>query len=766
VSRKSKVVIAGLLLFGLAVYSTGVASQLIYALLGWLGGGAGFGQGLAGIISDTINETVAESVAATPLNIGHPMAVFRALLNFPYNFYGLSAVAIFAGLIIVFLMKNNSVQGTMDNERNLVYSNKGTYGTAGWMTDGELHKELEVTSDLKSCRGTILGELDGKAVCVPENTMMNRNVAVYGAAGSMKSRAYVRNMVFQCVRRGESLIITDPKSELYASMAEYLRDSGYIVKVFNLISPENSDSWNCLREIEGDNQEFMAQIFCDVVIRNTLLNGKMDPFWDSGAIALLKALCLYVVQVYPEANRNIGEVYKLLVNVASGGDGGGLRAAFAALPYGHSAKVPFDIFQQASDNVQSGIIIGLANRIQVFQIEALRTITSHSDGIDLTLPGKERCAYFCITSDQDSTFDFLSSLFLSFLFIKLVRFADSQPNQTLPIAVHLLADELANIGTIPDLTKKISTVRSRKISMSVIFQNIAQMKNRYPDDAWMEIIGNCDTQLFLGCTDEMTAKFISDRTGEVTIGVESTAKELTAMRMTNYTPSHRETSSIGKRKLLTPDEVLRLPREDALVIFRGQKVLKVKKFDYTKHPESKKMRDCNARDYVPNWRAEREFPDVELRFTDEYENVCGQDDMTSREEPSRTTPIIIEKLIPSVKAVKRKPKASTHPASPSAPMTTQTSQSESSSQSVFATKPKGAELPIPRPTSIHRTDKSSDAVMAADTTGTEDKSPAPVAPPRGKPRKKTKGKWTLEEQKPQYDEPFTLIDINDVLSDL
>jgi hypothetical protein len=120
----------------------------------------------------------------------------------------------------------------------------------------------------------------------------------------------------------------------------------------------------------------------------------------------------------------------------------------------------------------------------------------------------------------------------------------------------------------------------------------------------LEILGNCDTQLFLGCTDELTAKFISDRTGEVTIGVESMSKELAAARMTNYTPSHRETSSIGRRKLLTPDEVLRLPRDDALIIFRGQKVLKVKKFDYTKHPESRKMRECSARDHIPNWRLE------------------------------------------------------------------------------------------------------------------------------------------------------------------
>jgi len=628
-----------ILLLGLITYSAGIASQLIYALFSWLGGEAGLGQGLAGIMSDAISEI--EPEYTTPLNIGRPYLVFNALINFPYNLYGLVVVIIFAGVIVIFLYKNSAVQGDYDSERNLVYSSKGTYGTAGWMTYEEMQRELEVTKSLKYARGTILGELDGKIVCVPENTMMNRNVAVFGAAGSMKSRAYVRNMVFQCVRRGESLIILDPKSELYASMAEYLRNEGYIVKVFNLISPENSDSWNCLREIEGDNQELMAQIFCDVIIRNTLLNGKMDPFWDTGAISLLKALCLYVVQVYPESDRNIGEVYKLLTNVASSGDGGGLRAAFATLPFGHSAKAPYDIFQQASDNVQSGIIIGLANRIQVFQIEALRTITGHNDGIDLTLPGKERCAYFCITSDQDSTFDFLSSLFISFFFIKLVRFADSQPNQQLPVPVHFLGDELANCGAISDLTRKISTSRSRRLSMSCIFQNIAQMKNRYPDDAWLEIIGACDTQLFLGCTDEMTATFISNRTGETTVGVESTAKEMRAMRLSNYVPSQREVTSIGKRKLLTPDEVLRLPREDALVIFRGQNVLRVKKFDYTKHPESKKLRNSNANDYIPNWRMEKTCLNKGVNFSND------------------------DRAIPLVKAIKPAPLESINSTAPS-----------------------------------------------------------------------------------------------------
>ena len=784
-NRKIKITIAVLLLLGIVTYGTGIASQLVYTSLRWLRDEIRFEGGLTGMLLDAIveAETPNNSVLAAPLNIGQPRYVFDALLNYPYNLYGMVVIAVFVGLIIIFLRKNNLVQGTMDNERNFVYSSKGTYGTAGWMTDKELHKELEVTKDLKHCRGTILGELpkaSGKVVCVPEKTMMNRNVAVYGAAGSMKSRAYVRNVVFQCVRRGESLIITDPKSELYASMAEYLRDKGYIVKVFNLISPENSDSWNCLREIEGDNQEFMAQIFCDVVIRNTLLNNRLDPFWDTGAISLLKALCLYVVQVYPEADRNIGEVYKLLANVASGGDGGGLKAAFAALPFGHSAKAPYDIFTQASENVQSGIIIGLANRIQVFQIEVMRTITSHSNGIDLTLPGKKKCAYFCITSDQDSTFDFLSSLFLSFLFIKLVRFADSQPNQALPVSVHVLADELANIGVIPDLTKKISTVRSRKISMSVIFQNIAQMKNRYPDDAWLEIIGNCDTQLFLGCTDEMTAKFISDRTGEVTIGVESMAKEMSSVRLSNYTPSHRETSSIGKRKLLTPDEVLRLPREDALVIFRGQKVLKVKKFDYTKHPESKKLRDCNARDYIPNWRIE----DERVRPANPHHHDIQES--TGNLAGERRNYSSQDKNIPVAMAYKRK-KADCEPASPGLINRANIKIKAQKHNPKEISLEMQHQTPVTKPTLqqkdlLHPRELSKES-QVNHTTGTDvvietnaaqddnfsaaqSPSASSVTPKRKRRDKRADEPWIQGELNISVnDEPFKAIDIDDLLSD-
>ena len=263
--------------------------------------------------------------------------------------------------------------------------------------------------------------------------------------------------------------------------------------------------------------------------------------------------------------------------------------------------------------MRSGVIIGLGTRLQVFQNKLIRQITSY-DEISLTQPGHEKCAYFCITSDQDSTFDFLSSLFMSFVFIKLVRYADRYgEGGRLPVPVHILADELANGGcTIADLTKKISTIRSRQLSISCIFQNLPQMQNRYPLNQWQEIIGNCDSQLFLGCTDELTAEFISNRTGEVSVAVSSQAKQLNTWRVSDYTPEYRETHSIGKRKLLTPDEVLRLPLDEALIILRGQKVLKVGKYDYTLHPESRKLKESRSSDHIPEWRRLPESPEPDF----------------------------------------------------------------------------------------------------------------------------------------------------------
>ena len=316
---------------------------------------------------------------------------------------------------------------------------------------------------------------------------------------------------------------------------------------------------------------------------------------------LLKALVLYVEQGYPPERKNIGQVYRLLTHC----DEKELNSLFNMLPSSHPAKAPYAIFQQASDTVRSGVIIGLGSRLQVFQNKSICNMTAF-DEIDMELPGQQPCAYFCITSDQDSTFDFLSSLFLSFVFIKLVRYADKNcEGGKLPIPVHVLGEELTACGVIPDLSRKISVIRSRNISMSCVFQNLAGLQNRYPLNQWQEILGNSDVQLFLGCVDELTAKYISDRSGEVSVHVQSKAKQLGTWRISNYTPEYRETSGVGKRKLLTMDEVLRLPISKALIIIRGRKLLQVDKCDYTEHPESKKMISCKASAHIPEWQKQQ-----------------------------------------------------------------------------------------------------------------------------------------------------------------
>ena len=530
-----------------------------------------------------------------------PLECFKALTDFPYNLYGIF-ICLAAFALLTFLLMRMGIDrngGTSDRERNLTYSTHGTYGTSGFMTPAEMHQVLNLVDNVKHTKGQILGRIGNRAVCLPENTRMNKNVAVYGASGSMKSRAYVRNAAFQCVARGESLICTDPKSELYEDLAVYLENNGYTVKVFNLVSPENSDSWNCLMEIGGS--ETMAQIFADVIIQNTG-TGKGDRFWDNAELNLLKALILYVEQGFPPEAKNIGQVYKLLT-MSSEKE---LNALFDLLPVSHPAKVPYCIYKQASETVRSGVIIGLGSRLQIFQSKVIRQITSYNE-IDLTLPGRKKCAYFCIVSDQDHSFDFLSSLFLSFIFIKLVRYADLHcEGGALPVPVHILADELgAAAGTIVDLPTKISVIRSRRISISCIFQNLPQMQNRYPYNSWQEILGNCDTTVFLGCTDPITAAFISERTGIASVNVTSEAKQLNSWRVSDYTPEYRRTESIGKRPDLTPDEVLRLSLDEELIILRGQKALKAQKYDFTLHPESKKLIKRKASSHAPDWQKQQ-----------------------------------------------------------------------------------------------------------------------------------------------------------------
>lgn len=577
--RKIAIVIASILGCAALLYLGGLLSQVLTNYTQWMDSGGMWGQA---------------QIEAPDWN---PLTCFANA----FNWNGIKSILLIAGAgaaIVIYLKVHDKFSGTEYDPRGFTKSKTGIYGTANWMSDKELKSVLELTNAEKAT-GIILGERKGQLVCLPEDTRLNRHCAIFGASGTMKSRAVVRNSLFSAIRRGESVLISDPKSEMYNDTSELFRRNGYEVKVLNLVDPKHGDSWNCMSDLNGDTM--MAQVLTNVIIGNTS-SGKGDHFWDNGESNLLKALVLYtdLDNSLPPERKNLAYVYQLLTRNSEKT----LTAMFEKLPMDHPARAPFNLFAQSSDTVKSGIILGLGTRLQVLQNEAVKRLVSFSD-IDLTAPGRRKCAYYIILSDQETSMAFLSSLFFSFLFIKLTRFADLSPEGRCPVPVNLILDEFNNIGRIggapdgSDFCRSLSVIRSRDIRVMIAVQSLGQLQNRYPNNLWAEIIGNCDIQLMLGCTDDVTADYISDRSGDMSIQVDSTMTVKKTVAVAQVIPQYRETQGQGKRKLLTPDEVLRLPHEEMLVIIRGQNILKLNKFDYTRHPMSKDMVRVSIMDYNP-----------------------------------------------------------------------------------------------------------------------------------------------------------------------
>lgn len=571
-----------------------LASVPALAVLGYLGGL--FGQlltnyefwlsqgGLAG--GDAIQKSSFDP------RICYPMLLTRN---------GIKSVLLILGLIsgiVLYVRFHDRFGGKEEDPRGFAVSKSGIYGTAAWMSETEMKTVLE-RSSIEHAAGTILGEYKGKAVCMPTDTRLNRHIAVFGASGTMKSRAIIRNALFQNIKRGESVIITDSKAELYGDTAELFRQNGYDVKVFNLVNPEHGDSWNCMSDLNGDT--LMSQVLTNVIIGNTS-NGKGDHFWDNGEGNLLKALILYIDQDRSRASeeKHLTAVYRMLTQNTERQ----LTTMFEKLPLSHPARAPYHLFAQASDQVKSGIILGLGTRLQVLQNEAVQRITSGSD-IDLAAPARRKCAYFIILSDQEASMAFLSSLFFSFMFIWLTRYADSRPDGKCEIPVNLILDEFNNIGRIggaadgSDFARSLSVIRSRDLRVMLAIQSLGQLQNRYPNNLWAEIIGNCDIQLMLGCTDDVTAEYFSARSGDMSVMINSTMTVRQTIAIAQMIPQYRQTEGQGRRRLLTPDEILRLPNDELLCVIRGHNLLRLKKLDYTRHPMARQLQPSSIMNYTP-----------------------------------------------------------------------------------------------------------------------------------------------------------------------
>ena len=415
--RKAGILLACLLGSVLLLYLGGLLGQLLYNYEEWMRQ-----DGMTGGV-------LMAELKASPLYC-IPYAFTASGLK------GTLFLLLGTGGVVLYVKLHDKFGSKEYDARNFTRSKSGAYGTAGWMEPKDVKKVFEVAPPDKA-QGTILGELNGQAVCLPVDTKLNRHLLIFGASGTMKSRAVIRPYLIQSVKRQESVLVTDSKSELYNDMAGYFIDNGYEVKVFNLVDPRHSDSWNCMADLQQDT--LLAQVLSDVIISNTS-GERGDHFWDNGESNLLKALVLYVdhTTAFGAERRNLPEVYRFLTQTNEKQ----LSALFDKLPIEHPARAPYNLFRQSSDTVRSGILLGLGTRLQTLQSEQVKRILSRSD-IDLTAPAKRKCAYFVILDDQNSTMNFLSSLFFSFLFIRLTRLADSSPGGRCPVPVNFVLDEFA-----------------------------------------------------------------------------------------------------------------------------------------------------------------------------------------------------------------------------------------------------------------------------------------------------------------------------------
>ena len=403
-------------------------------------------------------------------------------------------------LIIILVAKNISTtkhNAKIEVEGVNLKKKDGTFGTADWGNKQEIQEYLSIGKR----DGIILGETDEQEIItLPMNTYLNKNIAVFGSSGSKKSRGFaipngielVQEEVQEAIQRQMSLVFTDPKGELYRKLAKYLETKGYDVEVFNLVNPTFSNGARFINFVEDETD---AQIFSQIVIEGTQLSRRSsgDEFWNRGEQNLLKALLLYVINyIKKEEDKSMGFIYDALAS--------GNIKQIDKLFYDTEGptKLSYNIYAQATDIVKQSVVTGLATRLQIFQTDKIRNITN-KDEINFENIGNKKTCVFVVTSDTNSAFDFLSTLFFSFLFIKLIKQADENPDGRLKVETSLILDEFTNIGRIVDFEKKLATTRSRGINIFMIFQNIAQLKNRYDNDVWQEILGNADTKICMGC---------------------------------------------------------------------------------------------------------------------------------------------------------------------------------------------------------------------------------------------------------------------------
>ena len=421
----------------------------------------------------------------------------------------------------------------------------------------------------------------------------NLNTLVCGGSGAGKTRFYCKPNLMQA---NTSFVILDPKGEIVRDVGKLLEAKGYEIKVLDLISMEKSHCYNPFVYLRSDNdiQRLVTNLFKSTTPKGSQSN---DPFWDTAASMLLLALVFYLHYEAPVDEQNFAMVMEMLRAGAIEDEEeprpSPLDNLFSELEYEnpeHIALKYYHSYHSGSAKTLKSIQITLAARLEKFNLESLAALTT-TDELELETLGEKKTALFALIPDNDTSFNFLVSLLYTQLFQQLFYSADHIHGGSLPIPVHFLMDEFANVSLPDDFDKILSVMRSRSVSVSIILQNLAQLKALF-EKQWESIVGNCDEFLYLGGNEQSTHKYVSELLGKSTIDTNTYGKS--SGRGGNYSTNYQ----ISGRELLTPDEVRMLDNQYAILFIRGERPVLDFKYDILKHPNVAMTADGNAGVYT------------------------------------------------------------------------------------------------------------------------------------------------------------------------
>ena len=459
----------------------------------------------------------------------------------------------------------------------------------------------------------------------------NLNTLVCGGSGAGKTRFYCKPNLMQA---HTSFVILDPKGEILRDTGGLLEAKGYEIRVLDLISMEKSHCYNPFVYLQSDNdvQRLVTNLF-----KSTTPKGAQaqDPFWDTAASMLLLALIFYLRYEAPEEEQNFPMVMEMLRAGAIEDEEDNrptpLDNLFSDLEMenpDHIAVKYYHNYHSGSAKTIQSIQITLAARLEKFNLESLAAMTQ-TDELDLPSMGEKKVALFALIPDNDSSFNFLVSILYTQLFQQLFYSADHVHGGSLPVPVHFLMDEFANVSLPDDFDKILSVMRSRGVSVSIILQNLAQLKALF-EKQWESIVGNCDEFLYLGGNEQSTHKYVSELLGKETIDTNTFGKS--SGRSGNYSTNYQ----ISGRELLTPDEVRMLDNQYAILFIRGERPVMDFKYDILKHPDVKLTADGDGEIYqhgtvksdvatiLVGWLDPELVPEMELTETN-YELLSEED---------------------------------------------------------------------------------------------------------------------------------------------